>query len=169
MQLLNCHLAIQTMAFLRVFLLLGFVSIGFGCPNGWLTHNNKCYHFSRETETWLGAAQMCAFMKGTLVEIETKDENYYLKAQASTTRHGDFWIALSDVEEENSWRWMISSTPAANETFTDWNPGQPNNSGGQECAALHRDFNYSWNDDDCRTNHYYICEKSNSDKTQFIG
>ncbi|KAL4237890.1 Collectin-12 [Mactra antiquata] len=157
------------MAGLGLLVLVGVFSVGFGCPNGWLTHSNKCYHFSRETETWLGATRMCEFMKGTLVEIETKDENDYLKQQARTIGHSFYWTALSDVEEEGTWNWMISKVSVTGDRFTDWMPGQPNNyQRAQECMALDGTHSYMWNDADCKTNYYYICEQSDS-PTEVIG
>ena len=42
-------------------------------------------------------------------------------------------------------------------TYTDWHAGEPNDSGGEDCAEILWS-GYQWNDCTCDTALYYICE-----------
>ncbi|XP_060556476.1 perlucin-like protein [Ruditapes philippinarum] len=55
---------------------------GLCCHSGWMTHGSSCYHFSHDTESWIGALQFCREMMGHLVEINDADENAFIKAEA---------------------------------------------------------------------------------------
>ncbi|KAG9479009.1 hypothetical protein GDO78_012597 [Eleutherodactylus coqui] len=71
---------------------------------------------------------------------------------------GNFWIGLTDTEEENVWKWLDGTIP----TFTNWKAGQPDNwtpemGPGEDCAG----FIYTglWNDFHCQDFNNFICEK----------
>lgn len=69
---------------------------------------------------------------------------------------GQFWIGGNDIDAEGQWRWVTSGNPL---TFTDWAPGEPNNTGGNEdCLLLLPNTAYQWNDATCSTRSLYICE-----------
>lgn len=45
-------------------------------------------------------------------------------------------------------------------TYTDWNPGEPNNSQGQEdCVHTISGTTYKWNDIECSRTFSFICEE----------
>lgn len=70
------------------------------------------------------------------------------------------WIALSDAEEEATWKWMISEEPLTSERFADWASGQPDNYAKNEnCACFYQPANFLWNDYPCHMQLQYICEK----------
>lgn len=70
---------------------------------------------------------------------------------------GQFWTGGNDIDVEGQWRWVTSGNPF---TFTDWGPGEPNDTGGNEdCMLLLSNTGYTWNDLPCSTNSLYICEK----------
>ncbi|XP_052809297.1 perlucin-like protein [Mya arenaria] len=113
------------MTLLHVFVFSLSFALYKACPSGWATHGDMCYHFSRDVESWPGAVIMCQIMGGTLVEIETLQENVYLQAQLKGFNSSKyFWIALSDVVEEGSWNWMVSKTQPE---FINWASTEPNN------------------------------------------
>lgn len=73
----------------------------------------------------------------------------------------DFWIGLSDAEQEGDWVWMSSKTLLTSSGFSDWNPGQPNNyQQNENCAHLNKAMDYQWNDFACNSDNHYICEKT---------
>ncbi|XP_053407988.1 perlucin-like protein [Mercenaria mercenaria] len=137
----------------------------FGCPNGWMTHDSSCYHFSHDTEEWASAVAICKILGGHLVEIDDATENLYLVSQAKLLNKS-FWIGLNDLQEENSWVWVNSNTPAS---YTHWHPGQPDNGASNEnCAHLYPGFSFSWNDKQCYTHYNYICEKA-AEGSEIVG
>ena len=63
---------------------------------------------------------------------------------------------MSDIQEEGTWRWGTETTDP---DFTNWAPGEPNNSNVDEnCGVI--DKTGEWNDGACRTALHYICEKA---------
>ncbi|XP_053381172.1 low affinity immunoglobulin epsilon Fc receptor-like [Mercenaria mercenaria] len=152
---------------LPIFIILLMVTgIIKGCPSGWLRHENKCYHFSHDTETWLGAIDMCSLLGGKLVEIETATENSYLAANAKLFKLV-YWVGLTDVQEENIWVWIKSKAKLADTGFSSWAPNEPNNSSADEnCVLIRTDG--SWNDYGCAKTLHYICEADNQE-TEIVG
>lgn len=60
--------------------------------------------------------------------------------------------ARADVE--GTWEWT-DGTPA---TYTEWGVGEPNDSGGEDCAEMYGSAN-AWNDLGCTAVKPYVCEK----------
>lgn len=70
---------------------------------------------------------------------------------------GDVWIGAHDFVSEGRFVWEADN---ASLTFTDWYPGEPNNSRNKEdCACMNPTITYRWNDNSCSKTFYYICEK----------
>lgn len=43
-------------------------------------------------------------------------------------------------------------------SYSNWNPGEPNDSGGEDCVHL-LESTHKWNDMNCARNLSYICQK----------
>ena len=55
------------------------------------------------------------------------------------------------------WRWISGPT---SKLFTNWHPGEPNNSGDEDCAVMYPSrYSFKWNDAGCSTVYNFICEK----------
>ncbi|CAG2219112.1 unnamed protein product [Mytilus edulis] len=68
-----------------------------------------------------------------------------------------YWLGGRDDVIEGVWMWA-STDKAFN--YTDWNPGQPDNSGGNEnCLHMVAGYGLKWNDKQCKTAYRFICEK----------
>ena len=65
------------------------------------------------------------------------------------------WLGANDVATEGSFLWLPAGNPVV---FQDWDSGQPNNLGGQDCAAYyHRPK--QWHDVKCSLPHeMFVCE-----------
>lgn len=63
---------------------------------------------------------------------------------------------MTDILVEGEWVWMSTQTTAH---YTNWWPGEPNNDHAEDCASLHSDYSYKWNDADCLVKYNFICEK----------
>lgn len=70
-------------------------------------------------------------LKGYLATLTAADEAQLAGAQAS----GAGWIGGSDKETEGVWKWVTGPEAGTIMTYTNWNTGEPNNSGGIEHYA----------------------------------
>ncbi|XP_040209974.1 collectin-12 [Rana temporaria] len=127
-----------------------------GCPFEWRNYTDKCYYFSSGKDIFDDAKLFCEDKGSMLVVIETKEEQQFIKKQ--TNSKGNFWIGLTDSEEEHVWKWMDGTLPS----FTNWKPGQPDNwtpedGPGEDCAGLI--YSGLWNDFHCADLNHFICEK----------
>ncbi|XP_018424263.1 PREDICTED: collectin-12 [Nanorana parkeri] len=127
-----------------------------GCPYEWRNFSDKCYYFSSGKDIFDDAKLFCEDKGAVLVVIETKEEQQFIKKQ--TNGNGNFWIGLTDREEEKVWKWLDGTVPS----FTNWKPGQPDNwasemGPGEDCAGVV--FSGLWNDFHCADVNNFICEK----------
>ena len=69
-------------------------------------------------------------------------------------------LGLYDQATEGRWRWVDCSN--ADDTYTNWGPGQPNDLANstqpQDCGQIVSNANAEWNDWSCERALQYICE-----------
>ncbi|XP_076070872.1 perlucin-like protein [Mytilus galloprovincialis] len=124
------------------------------CFPGWKEFENHCYNFIPTKVTWSEAERSCRKIGGYLAKVNNESESTWLKQQASVIG-SSLWIGATVFSERN-WLWIVDFS---NTTSTDWYPGQPSNSGGnQDCLEMRKSHNYQWNDIMCSTTNGYICE-----------
>merc|ERR1712141_932218 len=147
---------------LGIFSLLFFVNISAQyCRSGWYYHEGSCYGFGQEDVTWADAEEMCELYQATLAEIDSKAENDFLKGiiKNQTLQAHSVWLGGTDIFSEGHWEWVSRKEPIIE--FTDWYPGEPNQSGspgGEDCLQYFGLQNWQWNDEDCDSKSYFICE-----------
>uniref|UniRef100_A0A668W836 C-type lectin domain-containing protein n=1 Tax=Oreochromis aureus TaxID=47969 RepID=A0A668W836_OREAU len=145
------------------------------CPAGWILMNSVCYYFplkSNEIKTWKESRDFCQLQGGDLIIIDSRDEEVYyyedasgMMPQSNPKSPKAFWIGLSDVQEEGTWKWWDGTflTEGKSEICCTlyWNDGEPNDVSNEDCAALNPKANFfkSWNDVRCDTQMKWICEK----------
>uniref|UniRef100_A0A672YLW8 C-type lectin domain-containing protein n=1 Tax=Sphaeramia orbicularis TaxID=375764 RepID=A0A672YLW8_9TELE len=95
------------------------------CPEGWKLLSSSCYFSSTAVGTWETARSDCRKKSADLVIINTKEEQDFISAL-----NKQYWIGLSDREQEGTWTWiyLYSCIPRF------WHTGEPNNSGGEDCG-----------------------------------
>eukprot|EP00965_Chrysotila_dentata_P162551 5367452-Pleurochrysis_carterae.AAC.3 len=100
--------------------------------------------------TWQEAQAACAGDGNTLAVINSAAENNQL---LEISQDIIVWIGLNDIETEGTFVWeSTGETPAV--TF--WGPGEPNNSGGEDCATFQGGTGI-WNDLQCGARRAYAC------------
>ncbi|KAJ8304900.1 hypothetical protein KUTeg_018483 [Tegillarca granosa] len=73
-----------------------------------------------------------------------------------------YYIGGSDMSTEGNFIWMHSRQPF---NYTDWKQGMPDSHGNHEdCVHLYPLFHFQWNDIQCSTPGYFICEKPSPSK-----
>ena len=118
------------------------------CDEGWKQFTGKCYKYSPLKTTRTEALRYCKSsnknQSATLVSIPNKETNDFL----ITLTQEPSWIG-GYRKSDGMWGW----TDGSPWTFSNWSPGEPNNSGGSE-NFVEINFSYGsyrgvglWNDD----------------------
>ncbi|XP_048752125.1 C-type lectin domain family 4 member M-like isoform X1 [Ostrea edulis] len=129
------------------------------CPPDWTSFGHSCYMAIEQKKSWDSAAMKCIRYGSKLVEIETKDENDFLKNTLLKNKD-NYWTGGIDDVTEGKWFWAVSGSPL---NFTDWNTGEPNNAlKNEDCLEFskHTGRKKAWNDNRCDKTMKFVCEKS---------
>ncbi|XP_071389044.1 CD209 antigen-like isoform X2 [Centroberyx affinis] len=119
------------------------------CLQEWREFDGSCYFPSTDSKTWNESRQDCQSRGADLVIVNSRKEQSFLKGL-----HDRTWLGLSDWHTEGVWKWVDGS----NMTDGFWAPGEPNDSGGEDCAELVRRLD-AWNDLPCSEKRDWICEQ----------
>jgi len=105
--------------------------------------------------TQADAVAACEALGGQLVILETPERSDAVGETVSAVTSARFWIGLTDRDAEGSWIWVDGSPLAYTSR---WAPGEPNDSGGEDC--VHNNWNAVgyWNDLDCSSTQPFVCE-----------
>jgi Lectin C-type domain. len=80
-------------------------------------------------------------LQGYLVTITSLAESTFCASKLL----GQGWLGASDAATEGTWKWVTGPENGTGLTYTNWNSGEPNNSGGDEdCGQFLLDG--KWND-----------------------
>jgi hypothetical protein len=106
--------------------------------------SNGHSYFLLSPSTWTAGQAAAVVMGGHLATVRSPEENEFLRASVlgfdGLDRRG--WIGLNDVALEGSFVWA-SGEPVV---YTNWNGGEPSNSGGNEHYVEMFGSNGLWND-----------------------
>uniref|UniRef100_A0A673CMY1 C-type lectin domain-containing protein n=1 Tax=Sphaeramia orbicularis TaxID=375764 RepID=A0A673CMY1_9TELE len=122
------------------------------CPAGWWLFNGSCYFLSSQTGPWKAGREDCKTRGAHLVIITSKKNRYFIEGLKVA-----YWIGLTDVEQEGTWKWVDGSA------FIHFAPAPPDNGNGdpiygeEDCALMFSTG--GWNDRDCNQNFPWICEQ----------
>jgi hypothetical protein len=105
-----------------------------------------CFHVMQEPITnaisWTAAEAACVAWGGHLTSIHSDEENVFVQELAQEKcDKPSLWIGLSDHETEGTFVWSDGSAVDTEK----WNPGEPNNAGGNEDFAEMK-ADGTWND-----------------------
>ena len=103
-------------------------------------------------------------MGARLIEIYSKEENDQIVDEIDRIgfRNRHFWTGLTDLKEENVWRFESNGLEPQ---YTNWHDGEPNNYGEADCVRLKKPkHQWKWADFPCNSYHdkqftiHAICE-----------
>src|SRR5688572_15573049 len=108
---------------------------------------NAHIYYLLSTNTWTASEAEAVGLGGHLVTINDAAENQWVQNTFFPwTGDAGLWIGLNDAANEGQFVWA-SGEPV---TFIYWYPGEPNNLGGEDYAAIRRPGEVpptgSWND-----------------------
>lgn len=110
----------------------GQVPDGLGCPAGYmpLTGSSHLYKKNATVAQWASHRSGCT-ADGANVYLTIPSDTTELAALL-TLAGADFWIGVDDITVEGSYQTVLGA-PA---TFLPWAPGEPDNSGNQDCVQV---------------------------------
>jgi len=100
--------------------------------SGWIFNSTTTHFYKVITGCtgWHDCEDEAMSFGGHLVTINNATENNWLVSTFGNSEY--FWIGYSDENSEGNWYWISGETP----TYTNWNTGEPSNSGDAEHYAL---------------------------------
>ncbi|MFO0619322.1 MAG: C-type lectin domain-containing protein [Polyangiaceae bacterium] len=111
-----------------------------------------CIH--KNPSTFMTAKEACAGAGETLADLSSPGEARELsRATSMPIATPSVWIGATDEDHEGEFRWSSGERLA----YTGWGPGEPNNSGVENCAELIIATG-RWNDVRCDAQRPPLCE-----------
>uniref|UniRef100_A0A8C3H2A9 Uncharacterized protein n=1 Tax=Corvus moneduloides TaxID=1196302 RepID=A0A8C3H2A9_CORMO len=124
------------------------------CPKGWERYGFYCYLVGHTSVTFSEAKKTCERSSGYLTSIGDRYEQAYLTSLIGLSSEKYFWIGLSDMEEQGSFKWVTGEGVL----YTNWNAAMPGKKAG--CVAL-RTGNAAglWDVQNCEVKAKFLCKK----------
>ena len=119
-------------------------------PHDAVKFGSHWYKFFPGKFTWDDAQRRCQIMGGYLACVETDAENNFV---FKATGSNDTWLGGSK-ERGGAWRWVDGSLWK----LSLWQPGQPDNGGGNEDALHLQKIAPTWNDLSRDSGLGFVCE-----------
>ena len=122
------------------------------------------YRFVNTSMSWFEANETCRDMGTRLAEINSEEENDQIVDEINRIgfRNRHFWTGLTDLKEENVWRF---ESYGLEPVYTNWHNDEPNNYGEADCVRLKKPkHQWKWADFPCNSYHdkqitiHAICE-----------
>jgi len=130
------------------------------------SYGSRGYMFCRLDGDRAEANVRCNRSSLYLLEVNSAEENSWVRRTATDLGIGSLWMGARDAME-GEWRWVSTTqfwqgaaapigTPVAGR-YSNWSSGQPNNNGGsQDCGRMGSDG--FWGDTDCDTTvNAFVC------------
>jgi hypothetical protein len=113
------------------------------CTDGVL-RDDRCWKVLKQGGTWAGARQGCHGWGGELASIHDKPEDLFARGLIDGTcgKDATAWLGLTDRAIEGQFRWVDGEKGG----FYGFAPGEPNNAGNEDFAAMVPGG--KWNDTD---------------------
>ncbi|KFV80640.1 Macrophage mannose receptor 1, partial [Struthio camelus australis] len=125
-----------------------------GEAEGWTKHGFYCYSMGQIPTTFSEAKQICEENKSYLATVKDRYEQAFLTSLIGFNPAKYFWIALSDAEEQGTFKWASGEAV----TFTNWNSGMPGRESG--CVAMRTGTSAGlWDILNCEEKNMFLCKQ----------
>ncbi|XP_031470280.1 macrophage mannose receptor 1-like [Phasianus colchicus] len=129
-------------------------NIDVGCKKGWRRYGTYCYFIGHVAATFSEANDTCEGEKGYLATVESRYEQAYLTSLVGLRPEKYFWLGLSDMEDQGTFRWSSGEDVS----FTHWDAAMPGSKPG--CVAMRTGIAAGlWDVLDCESKQKYICKQ----------
>ncbi len=119
-------------------------------------------HVKSPAKTWPDAEAACVSAGGHLAALETAEEHSAVMAHVGGDSNARPWIGCNDRTKEGSFVWTTNGKSCnrnSKESYSNWNPGEPNNVNNEDCAEVYSHVGGDrWNDLPCSRARAYLCE-----------
>lgn len=117
-----------------------------------------------EGKTWENAEAYAQSLGGHLAMIKNAAMQDYvyntILANPNVAKLSTFWIGATDKAKEGEWRWVDGTLLSS--TYSNWNSGEPNNSGGENYCQYYISGNKGkWNDLNGTQNYPFVVQIGN--------
>ncbi|NWW90882.1 MRC1 protein, partial [Rhynochetos jubatus] len=125
-----------------------------GCQKGWMKHGFYCYSVGQLPARFSQAKQICEENKSYLATVADRYEQAFITSVIGFSPAKYFWIGLSDVEEQGTFKWANGDMV----TFTHWNAGMPGIEPG--CVAMTTGTSAGlWDILNCEDTNMFLCKQ----------
>ncbi len=105
--------------------------------------------------TWSAARNYAKSLGGDLAIINSATKQSAVNAKVSTI--GEAWIGCTDEAREGEWKWVDGTRLSSG--YTNWAPGEPNNTGsGEDYGYIYNTNNFKWNDQNGTQSRSFLVE-----------
>uniref|UniRef100_A0A8C1A941 C-type lectin domain-containing protein n=1 Tax=Cyprinus carpio carpio TaxID=630221 RepID=A0A8C1A941_CYPCA len=115
---------------------------------GWFHSDFSFYFMSSMKKSWDESRRYCTERGADLIIINSREK------QVSERYCVEFWIGVTDIVEEGTWKWVDGTSVTS---------GEPNGGKLENCAVTYLKKNpelIGWIDVNCNGAYQWICEKS---------
>ncbi|KAF3692090.1 C-type lectin domain family 4 member E [Channa argus] len=133
------------------------------CPDGWFQVNDQCFFISRGIRSdWVTSKKNCTENGGHLAILTTEEQHEAIEKESRRIGgfYTDFWIGLTDAENEGEWKWVDNSTlktPFWNKLRSEPDDNKSGGEEGEDCAVVDS-HSQSWYDVPCNFAYLHICQ-----------
>ncbi|XP_062576550.1 perlucin-like protein [Saccostrea cucullata] len=128
------------------------------CSEGWMQYLDHCYLLRTTPTSWDNAILQCQSLGSYLVEIETKEEDEWIRkiGALEIPSVNGIWTGGTVFGNEHSFIWNNSKKEL---NYTNWEENEPNNYGGNEDCLVIIVPDGNWYDEICDKQYQFVCEK----------
>ncbi len=159
----NINNALETLTYTRGSTGTDTLEVSLVEPNEvFFEDNGHLYEYITYNSTWAQANSNAQTLTrygatGYLVTVTSHNENEFVRARLTNAG----WMGASDSVSEGVWRWVtgpengvqfwsgLSNGSAVGGNYENWANGEPNDSGGEDCAQFLSGGTGEWNDLPC--------------------
>ncbi|XP_012880464.1 PREDICTED: C-type lectin domain family 12 member A-like [Dipodomys ordii] len=117
------------------------------CPQDWEWHANRCYRLSSVPDTWENSQKSCAHHNASLLKINNKDAQDFVKSLRN-----NYWLGASPRQSSSYYDVKVDDSIMSNI----WSKSNLTDLNKAYCGYLNRKYIYYY---PCSEQKYAICEK----------